>query len=295
MNVRSAIFGKSFSEREDVSRIRSLFGITKEKEKNSEKLSENIEKRLSLDAIWDELCIAAAVTRNDKQSFFGITLVISVLLFAIPLLLSMPMLALLCVMPILILKMRLESKANQRAQNFEKDYAAFLLGLASSVRTGLDPLQAMTQSTELFDKKSELGKALVYFSEDIDHGLSEDRAIKEFAADIRHPDISMFRAGFMLSRRQGSSLAECLMRLAKVTRQRQSFRRKMKSAVAMQRLSGFGIAGCSILICSIQALSNPKAFIDALHDPIGVKLISFGALLILGGTFWMLRMTKTRM
>lgn len=181
-----------------------------------------------------------------------------------------------------------------RAENFERDYPALLLSLASSVRTGLDPLSALSHSAELFQPNSEMRGELVSLRERVESGDSEENAIRSFGSRIEHPDIRLFRTAFILSRREGSSLGECLQRLTKVTRQRQSFRRKARSAVAMQRLSSFGIALCTVLIGLIQVVMNPQAVKEAINHPIGVKALSLGGILIFIGLAWMLRLGRTR-
>lgn len=182
----------------------------------------------------------------------------------------------------------------KRSENFESDYPAFLLSLASSVRTGMDPLSAMIEVEKIFEPDSELRKELLKFSAAIGKGKSEQAAISDFGSTINHPDIQLFRTAFILARKEGSSLGDCLQRLAKVTRQRQSFRRKIKSAVAMQRLSAFGIGGCAIAITVIQVLGNPRILEDSIAHPIGQRLMISGTFLIIFGLFWMIRMTRSK-
>jgi tight adherence protein B len=191
--------------------------------------------------------------------------------------------------------MLLQRRAFKRAEGFERDYTALLLSLASGVRTGLDPIVALSRSNELFDTTSELGKELKRLRDQIDQGESEEAVISTFAADVNHPDVRLFRAAFILSRREGSSLAECLQRLAKVTRQRQSFRRKVRSAVAMQRLSAFGIGACCVIMGIIQTVANPKGFQDAWNHPLGHKALTVGILLLAAGLFWMIRLTRSKL
>jgi Flp pilus assembly protein TadB len=188
----------------------------------------------------------------------------------------------------------LSIKANRRAQNFEKDYPAFLISLSSAVRTGLDPLVAFKMSSQLFGVTSELSRAIHATTVILDSGVSEKIAFSNFAIDIRHPDIELFRSAFVLARSQGASLGECLHRLAKVTRLRQSFRRKTRSAVAMQKLSSLGICTCAVAIGFIQYTTNPKAIADAIEHPIGYKILMVGTFLILAGVVWMFSMTRTR-
>ncbi len=182
----------------------------------------------------------------------------------------------------------------RRAEAFESDYPAFLLALASAIRTGLDPVVALCRTEKLFDHDSLLGAELKKSREEIEQGIPEDTVLGTFASNIHHPDIDLFRVAFILSRQQGSSLSPCLHRLVKVTRQRQSFRRKTAAAVAMQRLSAFGIAVCAFATGSIQFLSNPSAFQDALTHPFGSRFILLGAVLMVSGIGWMLFLTRRR-
>ncbi|MEZ4753889.1 MAG: type II secretion system F family protein [Bdellovibrionota bacterium] len=190
--------------------------------------------------------------------------------------------------------LRIKIKASQRSRNFEKDYTALLLSLSSSVRTGMDPLFALCESRKMFSVNSVVSQELEKLNNAVTSGTSEFEAIQSFAASIKHPDIKLFRTAFILARMEGSSLSECLQRLARVTRQRQSFRRKIKGAVAMQKLSALGIAGCTIVIGLIQFLSNPKALNSALAHPVGSKLLYGGVVLIAFGIIWMMNISKAR-
>lgn len=181
-----------------------------------------------------------------------------------------------------------------RAQAFERDYTALLVSLASAVRTGSDPMQALVAARGLFPSGSVVRGELQRLHAALEGGAGEESAIGSFAASVAHPDVQLFRTAFILARREGSSLAGCLQRLTRVTRQRQSFRRKIRAAVALQKLSALGIAGCAIFIAGIQWVSNPAAVQSALADPMGVKLLSLGALLVVIGLIWMLNMSKTR-
>lgn len=189
---------------------------------------------------------------------------------------------------------RLRWLAKKRASKFEKDYTALLLSLASAVKTGMDPMSALLSSRELFEKDSEVRSELEKLTHRSEQGGSEEEVILSFADSISHPDLGLFRAAFILARQEGSSLAHCLRRLAKVTRARQSFRRKMRAAVAMQKLSTYGIAGCAVILVSMQFLSSVDTFDAVLEHPIGVKLLLLGAVLMFGGMAWMMMIARAR-
>ena len=189
----------------------------------------------------------------------------------------------------------LKRRVFQRAEAFERDYPAMLLSLSSSIRTGLDPLVALQRTTDLFPTTSEVGKELRGLCRNIEKGLTEEEAVRGFGQSIQHPDIRLFQTAFLLARREGSSLSACLQRLVKVTRNRQSFRRKMRGAVAMQKLSAIGIAGCAFAIVCIQAVTNFEAIRLSLQHPVGSKMLAGGAALMLLGLGWMLKMSKARL
>ncbi len=209
-------------------------------------------------------------------------------------LLSHPLKYIFIVIVPLITYIAFKQKVSSRVNNFEKDYTALLVSLASSIRSGQDPIVALCNAEKLFQSSSEVSKAIKKFKIKIEKGISEEDAILSFANDIDHSDISLFRSSFLLARKEGSSIGECLHRLAKVTRQRQSFRRKIRAAVAMQKLSAFGISGCAVVIGIIQYTSNPKAMQMAMNHPVGHKIMIAGVFLIFMGMVWMLNISKSK-
>ena len=192
---------------------------------------------------------------------------------------------------------RAMSARNQRLRSleFERDYPPFLLSLSSAIRTGLDPIVALCQSSALFDSSSAINQELISFTRAIEAGQREEIAVQGFARTINQPDIDLFRRAFALARSQGASLSETLQRLARVTRQRQSFRRRVNAALAMQKLSALGIAFASVVILVIQWSANSAATAHAFADPVGFKVICFGVGLIVAGLMWMARLSNVRL
>ncbi|MCI5064109.1 type II secretion system F family protein [bacterium] len=208
--------------------------------------------------------------------------------------LDTPLFFLLPVVIYLLQHHTLQQLIASRQANFDRDYAALLLSLSSGLKTGLDPLVALCRAAELFQPDSVLREELHHFEQALTDGDTEDDAIDRFGYTVRHPDIKLFRMAFKLARREGASLSLCLQRLARVTRARQSFRRKSRGAVATQKLSAFGIAGCTVLIGGIQGFSNTTAFLEACSHPTGRVVIAIGVGLVVIGIGWMLRMSQLK-
>lgn len=197
---------------------------------------------------------------------------------------------------VLLILQTLMTRAARMAElmRFEGDYAVMLTALASSLKGGRDPITALTEQADIFGRGSCIGLELSKFSEDLRLGRPESEAVLKFCGDIQHPDIDLFRFSFLLGKAQGGSLSACLHRLARVTRQRQAFRRKAGAATAMQRLSAIGIGACAVVISLIQFSSSPEAFWSAWSDPVGQKLLFAGYCLAGSGIFWMFSLTRAR-
>lgn len=288
-----ALFGSESVESAEVQRARRLSGEEGELGEappSLEALAAPPEFLSSLSTVFSY----AALTRREARALVVIALcavLATILLYAA---VRMPAVFL---VPAVVLYGEyrwLRRQAYLRAERFERDFTALLLSLASSVRTGQDPLTALLEAHELFPARSEVAKELATVRQSIERGATEDEAVRLFGASIEHPDVSLFQTAFIISRREGASLAQCLLRLARVTRNRQSFRRKVRASVAMQKLSSIGIAGCAVVIMLIQTVTNWDGVRTAIAHPVGSKLLVLGSFLVVTGLVWMMKLSRAR-
>jgi Flp pilus assembly protein TadB len=180
----------------------------------------------------------------------------------------------------------------QRARSVDRDLPALLTSVASSVRAGIDPLVALSEAREFLPVDSVLTVELERFHRSLEAGGDEDEVIDRLFREITTPDIELFKGCLRLSRKHGSSLAEPLHRVTRVVRQRQSFRRKTRAALAMHRMSAVGISLCAALIAFMQVFTNPDGIQLVLQHSIGSKLLVSGGLLIVIGVGWMMSLGR---
>ena len=185
---------------------------------------------------------------------------------------------------------RFHMRARLRRQSIDRDLPALLTSVASSVRAGLDPLQALLEAREYFPADSVLVEEIERIKRGIAAGDEECALIEGFLSSFHHPDGELFKRCLLLSRRHGSSLAEPLHRVTRVVRQRQSFRRKTTAALAMHRMSAVGIAVCAVFIGAVQVIMNVQAVVAAFHHPVGGSFLIGGVTMILIGVVWMMSM-----
>ena len=178
----------------------------------------------------------------------------------------------------------------RRRTALDRDLPALLTSLASSVRAGIDPITALLSAAEYLPQETPLVEELSRLKHRLKSGGDETAELEAFLSHWRHPDTELFKRCLILSRKHGSSLGEPLHRITRVVRQRHSFRRKTKAALAMHRLSAFGIALCAVVIGIVQGLMNKQALITSIHHPLGSKLLLIGVVLICLGVGWMVLM-----
>jgi Flp pilus assembly protein TadB len=197
-----------------------------------------------------------------------------------------------CVLGLLGLLSYARRKERKRHAAIERDLPALLTSVASSVRAGIDPLRAIADAEEYFPADSPFVSEVRLFKQRIAQGEDEFETVEQLLAGDDHADVELFKRCILLSRRHGSSLADPLHRVVRVVRQRQSFKRKTRAALAMHRMSALGIALCAILIAVMQVAMNSKGVALAFEKTAGVVLLSVGGVLIAVGVCWMLCMGK---
>lgn len=174
----------------------------------------------------------------------------------------------------------------------ERDLPSLLTSIASSVRAGIDPMKALADAAEHYPEESPLRCELSVIRAGLTRGKDEVDLIDSFCSGYQHLDVELFKRCLILSCAHGSSLAEPLHRVTRVVRQRQSFKRKTKAALAMHRMSAVGIAGCAVLIGLMQMTVNKKGIQIAIANPVGVLFLVGGASLVAAGVAWMLSMGR---
>lgn len=183
-------------------------------------------------------------------------------------------------------------KARAHKRDIERDLPALLTSVASSVRAGIDPLAAVIGAREYLPRGSILIQQLEQVRQRLSEGRDEEMVLEEFLALYRNQEVELFKRCLILSRRHGGSLAESLHRITRVARQRQSFRRKTRAALAMHRMSAIGIALCAGAMGALQVTMSPRSVDLAVSHPVGGKLLVFGGALMVLGIIWMMMMGR---
>lgn len=236
-----------------------------------------------------ELLLRKAENHKTYLAYLAITVINAALFIA------QALTALIVILAIfLVLKFKNLYDVKKCALDFEKDFATFLVTLAASLRCGNEPLSALLNSREMFPESSAVHRSVSIAKEAVDLGKNEAQIIAEFADNIQHPELALFRSAFLLARAEGGSLSISLERLAKVIRIRQSIRRKIMAALAMQKLSAYGICSVVIGLLLFQISTSKDQLYQTWNHSLGAQMLILGGVLILTGFIWMLLLTRSR-
>jgi Flp pilus assembly protein TadB len=211
--------------------------------------------------------------------------IVALLFTSSPPMLSLALLALWAVVEYAALRYQVAA----RYREFDRDFPVLLTAMSSAVRTGVDLRGAIKGSQQYFPPDSVIASELRKLVQGWDRGEDDETAFASFGRSVDHPDVPLFLAAARLALSHGTSFAETLHRLAKVCRQRQSFRRKVRAALAMQRMSSVGILLCALCIAGFQLLTGRAAVVAAYHHPTGRIFLALGVGLIFSGVLWMSR------
>lgn len=181
-------------------------------------------------------------------------------------------------------------RTSQNLASIDRDLPALLTAVASSVRAGIDPLMALLGAKDFMPKDTVLSHELEALRSRIQQGIDEQAALQSFLVIYEHRDVELFKSCLILSRKHGGSLADSLHRITRVVRQRHSFKRKIRAALAMQRLSAFGIAFCALAMAALQFAVNSHAVKAVFAHSAASKIMYAGCGLIAIGLIWMIRL-----
>jgi len=130
--------------------------------------------------------------------------------------------------------------------------------------------------------------------DEINFGLSEESALANLAARVRIGDLRYFVVAVRIQRETGGNLAELLLSIATLVRQRIELRGSIRVMSAEGRLSAWILGLMPFIIAGAIATINPKFLMVLWTDPVGINMVVSALALQSMGLLWMWRIIKIR-
>jgi tight adherence protein B len=163
--------------------------------------------------------------------------------------------------------------------------------LARASRAG----QSVDQAIDLVGEtaREPLGTEFRRCARQLEMGLSMDAAMRALSRRAPISETRILAATFMVQRRAGGNLPLTLERLAKVIRDRLSYRRHYRAATAAGRISAIVIAVATTLIALYLIVWQRQYMANLLDTTPGQIMLAVALGLQAFGLFWVYRMLRT--
>ena len=130
--------------------------------------------------------------------------------------------------------------------------------------------------------------------DEMNFGIPSDKALGHLAGRVGSKDLRFFVVATVIQRETGGNLAEILMSIASLIRERQKLAGTVRVLTAEGRISAWILALLPFVLVAVISLLNQRFIAILWTDPIGVRLIEMSLVLMVAGTWWMWRLTKVR-
>lgn len=130
--------------------------------------------------------------------------------------------------------------------------------------------------------------------DEIAFGLSEQSALANLAERTGVGDLRYFVVAVLIQRESGGNLAELLLLIAALVRQRMELRGSIKVLSAEGRLSAWILGLMPFVIAAAIGFLNPKFLTVLWTDPIGIRMVIGALILQILGAGWMWRVIQIR-
>ena len=172
---------------------------------------------------------------------------------------------------------------------FEAQLPEAIDTLVRSLRAG-HPVSASLRLVR--DLPAPIGDAFAVVSDEVTYGLDLETAIRNLQARVDQQDLGLLVSAVSLQVRTGGNLAELLVRLSQVVRERQRMRLKARALSAEARFSAIALSVLPFLLFTLLQFIAPGFYGGIWKDWLVVPALAIAALWLVIGNVIMFRMVR---
>jgi tight adherence protein B len=181
-------------------------------------------------------------------------------------------------------------RKRKRIRQLQEQLPTALDMLARSVRAG----HSLDQALLLVGRQSAepLAGEFRMCARQLEMGLSMSSVMRSLVDRVRLHDVRIFTTTLTVHRQTGGNIASVLERLARVVRDRLSYRRQLRVATGAGRASAMLVALVGPAVFLFFFFFRPEYINTMLHSPLGQTMLIAAAFLELVGLIWTARLLK---
>lgn len=180
----------------------------------------------------------------------------------------------------------------KRLRKFLEQFPDGLDMISQSLQAGLGLTQAMVFVAK--EMPDPLGTEFSVFIEEVNLGLPLADALKKFEERMHLPEVRLFNTALMVQREVGGSLAELLMKLSAIIRDRFRIERLIKSLTAQNRISAWTVCSVPPFLAFFMFLREPEMMNKMMQHPIGRGMLAAALVLEVVGILVFRKIIKIR-
>ncbi|TKB49961.1 pilus assembly protein TadB [Ferrimonas sediminicola] len=194
------------------------------------------------------------------------------------------------VLTITLFHMKLNRDFDKRMEEIEAQFPEAL----DILRRGLQAGYAFSDSIKLVYEEMEGPLAFEFklMFADINYGKDTKRALLRFIERVPSVSAMAFSSAVQVQKETGGNLAENMKNLSRIIRQRFAFKRKVKSMSAEGRMAAWVLVLMPLGLFAFLFLTSPNYARELTDTPDGNRLLVYGALGMLLGTYWIGRLIR---
>ena len=180
--------------------------------------------------------------------------------------------------------------SQRRSQRFEEklvDAAAFM---ASSLQAGENALNALESAAAAAEKPvaGELQRVVT----SLDTGADLEDALAPMQLEYDSEGVRLFANTLIAKSSAGGDLADILLKVSRIMRDRLAMRMRLSSELAGARLSAFMVAVMPYAIIPVMLWRRPEWFRALFATPLGLQAFLIALILQIIGLLWLRRMLR---
>jgi len=181
-----------------------------------------------------------------------------------------------------------ERKQKSLDQNFINEYPSILLATASNLKAGLSVYSALERAIQLLDDDSVTKAEIKQLLEKVSRGVPKEIAVRDFAKDVRLPELRLFKRAFLLVLIHGGKFSRTLERLSEVSRDRDALIKSSHVSTASMRMTGNVLLAMAPILMFLLSLRTGNFWSTMFENSLASRLGFAGASIVLV-SFYILR------
>ena len=184
-----------------------------------------------------------------------------------------------------------KQKSSKLALAFTEDYPSVLLATASSIKSGLTPLQSLTKCSLLLPDTSPIKEEISELNKSLEQGRTLEESLNDFGKDHKLEEVQLFRSAMLLANEHGGKFAPALEQLAQFTRDRLTAMRQARANTASMRVTACVLLCIApFLLLVVSARQDNFWEIFTTHSVANTSA-TIGGMLIAAGCIWLWKMS----